>query len=102
VTYFHLLYDAEHPAEFFFSERELVFAVARPSVVCNVRAPYSGGSNFVAGDKLDQFELICNIHIYTYEGGAFSAFACQGRHAMRAPAQAACRQPAQLNAPLVP
>jgi len=34
-------------------------------------------------------------------GGAFSAFACHGRHAMRAPAQAVCRQPAQLNAPLV-
>ena len=34
-----------------FSERELsLYAVARPSVcrlsVCNVRAPYSGGSNF--------------------------------------------------------
>ena len=28
-----------------FSERELC-AIARPSVVCNVRAPYSGGSNF--------------------------------------------------------
>ena len=36
-----------------------------------------------------------------YAGGAFSAFACHGRHAMRAPAQAACRQPAQLNVPLV-
>jgi len=24
-----------------------LFAVARPSVVCNVRAPYSGGSNFL-------------------------------------------------------
>ena len=36
-----------------------------------------------------------------YAGGAFSAFACHGRHAMRAPAQAACRQPAQLNTPLV-
>jgi len=23
-----------------------LFAVARPSVVCNVRVPYSGGSNF--------------------------------------------------------
>ena len=23
-----------------------LYAVARPSVVCNVRAPYSGGSNF--------------------------------------------------------
>ena len=42
-----------------------------------------------------------NIHIYMYAGGAFSAFACHGRHAMRAPAQAACRQPAQLNAPLM-
>jgi len=30
-----------------FSERECsLFAVARPSVVCNIRAPYSGGSNF--------------------------------------------------------
>ena len=34
-----------------FSESELLFVVARPSlcrlsVVCNVRAPYSGGSNF--------------------------------------------------------
>jgi len=36
-----------------------------------------------------------------YEGGAFGAFACHGRHVMRAVAQAACRQPAQLNAPLV-
>jgi len=36
-----------------------------------------------------------------YEGGAFGAFACHGRHAMRVVAQAACRQPAQLNAPLV-
>jgi len=27
-----------------FSERE--FAVARLSVICSVRAPYSGGSNF--------------------------------------------------------
>jgi len=24
----------------------VLFAVARPSVVCNIRAPYSGGSNF--------------------------------------------------------
>jgi len=23
-----------------------LYAIARPSVVCNVRAPYSGGSNF--------------------------------------------------------
>jgi len=30
----------------------------------------------------------------------FSAFAFHGRHAMRAPEQAACRQPAQLNEPL--
>ena len=33
-----------------FSERELscsrsLYAIARPSVVCNVRAPYSGGTN---------------------------------------------------------
>jgi len=28
-----------------FSERVL-YAIVRPSVVCNVRAPYSGGSNF--------------------------------------------------------
>jgi len=36
-----------------------------------------------------------------YSGGAFSAFACHGRLAMRALAQAACRQPAQLNTDLV-
>jgi len=35
-----------------------------------------------------------------YARGAFCAFACHGRHAMWAPAQAACRQPAQLNVPL--
>jgi len=28
------------------SERELLYAIARLSVVCNVRVPYSGGSKF--------------------------------------------------------
>jgi len=40
-------------------------------------------------------------YVYIYAGGAFSPFTCRGRHAMRAPAQAACRQPVQLNAPLI-
>ena len=28
------------------SRSRSLYAIARPSVVCNVRAPYSGGSNF--------------------------------------------------------
>jgi len=43
-------YIALFVSEVIFSERELTFTFAicysRPSVVCNVRAPYSGGSNF--------------------------------------------------------
>jgi len=36
-----------HEITIFISERERsLYDIARPSVVCNVRAPYLGGSNF--------------------------------------------------------
>jgi len=49
----HTVVETHTGMSFFISERSL-YAVARPSVclsvclssVCNVRAPYSGGSNF--------------------------------------------------------
>ena len=40
--------------------------------------------------------------VYRLPGDAFSGTVCRGLPALRAPAQAECRQPAQLNARLIP